>query len=134
MIQAIDKRRLILGLASAAALLFSSFQSPARTESGGRTSVTVLVTDAETGQPIPQARLTFQFREPGSKVKLKLPRSLSYSAKTNLQGRYRFVDIPKGTVHVIATAERHQSLGKDYEVEEDNQVIEVKLKLPQPLL
>jgi hypothetical protein len=35
---------------------------------------------------------------------------------------------------LVVTAERHQSFGKEIEVEEDNQVIEVKLKKPQPLL
>jgi hypothetical protein len=35
---------------------------------------------------------------------------------------------------LIVTAEHHQSYGKEIELEEDNQVIEVKLKKPQPLL
>jgi hypothetical protein len=35
---------------------------------------------------------------------------------------------------LIVTAERHQSFGQDFELEQDNQVIEVKLKKPQPLL
>jgi hypothetical protein len=90
---------------------------------------TVVVKEADTGEAISQARLTLTFRQPG-----KLHRTISYSAKTNAQGRYRFTDIPKGTVHLFVTADHHQSYGKEIELEEDNQVIEIKLKKPQPLL
>jgi hypothetical protein len=99
-----------------------------------RTSVHAVVTEADTGKPINQARLTLRFREPGSKTKLKLPKMISYSAKTNSQGRYKFTDIPKGTILLLVTADRHQSFGKEIELEEDNQVVEVKLRKPQPLL
>jgi len=97
-----------------------------------RTSVQIVVTDAETGQPINQAHLTFQFREPGNKFKLKRSRPTTYTAKTNPQGRYKFLDIPKGTIRLMVTAEHHESFGKDFEIEQDDQVIEIKLKKPQP--
>lgn len=95
------------------------------------TSVTVLVKDAATDQPLPNAHLTLSFKEPR---KLKRDKGLSYSAKTNPQGRYKFVHIPKGTIHLVVTADRHQSFGQDFELEQDDQVVEVKLKKPQPLL
>jgi hypothetical protein len=88
-----------------------------------------VVKEADTGDPISQARLTLTFQQLGGRH-----RTISYGAKTNPQGRYRFTNIPKGTVHLFVTADRHQSFGKEVEVEEDNQVIEVKLKRPQPLL
>ena len=94
-----------------------------------RFSVSVVVKEAESGDPINQARLTLTFQQPG-----KLHRTVSYGAKTNPQGRYRFTNIPKGTVRLFVTADRHQSYGKELELEEDDQVIEVKLKKPQPLL
>jgi hypothetical protein len=92
-------------------------------------ALTVVVKEADTGSPISQARLTLTFQQPG-----RLHRTISYGAKTNAQGRYRFTDIPKGTVRLFVTADRHQSFGKEIELEEDNQVMEVKLKKPQPLL
>jgi len=98
------------------------------------TSVTVLVKDAESGKPVSQAHLTLEFREPGDPAKLKRPKFLSYSAKTNPQGRYRFVNIPKGPVRLIVTAERHQALSKNVQVEQNNAVLEISLKKPQPLL
>jgi hypothetical protein len=113
----------------AAILLYGVVLKPATADSSRETSLTIVVKEADTGDPISQARLTLTFKQQG-----RLHRSISYSAKTNAQGRYRFTNIPKGTVRVLVTAERHQSLGKEIELEEDNQVIEVKLKKPQPLL
>ena len=113
----------------AAILLSCVVFKPATPDSSQETSLTIVVKEADTGDPISQARLTLTFKQQG-----KLHRSISYSAKTNAQGRYRFTNIPKETIRLLVTADRHQSFGKEIEVEEDNQVIEVKLKKPQPLL
>ena len=98
------------------------------------TSVIVMVKDAASQKPIFQARLTLQFRESGSAKKLKLGKMTAYSAKTNVQGRYRFTEIPKGTVRLIVTAEHHQTFSKDFQITKSDQVLEVVLKKPQPLL
>jgi len=98
------------------------------------TNLIVEVKDSETGEPISQARLTLEFEQPGGRGRFGVPKKLVYSAKTNAQGRYKFTDINKGTIHLVVTADRHQSFGKEYELEHDNQVIEVRLKKPQPLL
>ena len=113
----------------AAILLVCGASKPAQQPPIPEFSLTVVVKEADTGDPISQARLTLTFQQPG-----KLHRNISYSAKTSPQGRYRFTNIPKGTVHLFVTADHHQSFGKEIELEEDNQVIEVKLKKPQPLL
>jgi hypothetical protein len=91
-------------------------------------SFNVVVKEAETGEVMSQARLTLTFKSG------KLHRVVSYGAKTNAQGQYRFTNIPKGTVHLFVTAERHQSFGKEFELEQDDQTIEVKLKKPQAQL
>ena len=116
--------------AAALALLAAVASLPLKAAEVSLTSVNILVTDAETGQPIYQAHLTLQFEEQGRKVHVT-PKILSYSAKTNAQGRYRFVDIPKGTIHVMVTAERHQSANKEFQVDRDNPLFEVKLRKPQ---
>jgi hypothetical protein len=103
-------------------------------ESADRANVTVVVKDAETDQPLPNARLTLQFHEEGGLARLKRSKMIAYSAKTNPQGRYKFTRIPKGTVRLLVTADHHQSFGKEFELEKDNEVIEVKLRKPQPLL
>jgi len=91
-------------------------------------SLNVAVKDAETGDAISQASLTLTFKAG------KLHRVVTYGAKTDAQGHYRYTNIPQGTVKLIVTAVRHQSFGKEIELEQDNQSIEVKLKKPQPQL
>jgi len=91
-------------------------------------SFKVIVKEAETGEAVSQARLTLTFKSG------KLHHIVSYGAKTNAQGQYTYTNIPKGTVKLFVTAERHQSFGKEIELEQDNQSIEVKLKKPQPQL
>lgn len=116
-------------LAGAALLFFCGVSRPAQQPPIPVTSLTIVVKDAVTGDPIGQARLTLTFRQPG-----RLHRNISYDAKTNAQGRYRFMNIPKETVRLLVTADHHQSFGKEIDLEEENQVFEVKLKPPQPLL
>jgi len=134
MLQTRGNNQLILGLCFAGLLFLLVFQPPAWGDSPERTSVNVLVKDTASDQPIANARLTLQFREPGGNAPLAQSKKLSFSAKTNPHGRYKFTNIPKGTIHLIVTAERHQTFGRDFELEQDNQLIEVKLKKPQPLL
>lgn len=110
------------------------FKPPATSAESGRSTLHIEVKDAETGKPINQARLTLIFREPRSKFRMKRSQNISYSAKTNALGHYRFTAIPEGTVRLMVTSEGHESFGKDFEIEKDSQVIEVKLKKPQPLL
>jgi hypothetical protein len=107
-------------------------QTPAKDRGIG--SLVVEVKESETGEPISQARLTLQFEEPGDASKVKFPKKFTYSAKTNAQGRYKFTNINKGTIHLYVTMERHQSFGKELQFDKDDQVFEVKLKKPQPLL
>jgi hypothetical protein len=112
----------------AASLVICGLCQPAQQPPTPEFSFNVVVKEAETGDAISQARLTLTFNSG------KLHRQVSYGAKTNAQGRYRFTNIPKGTMHLFVTAEHHQSFGKEIELEEDNQEFEVKLKKPQPQL
>jgi hypothetical protein len=107
---------------------------PARADDAERATVTVLVKEAESDQPVAFARLTLQYREEGSKLKLKRGKTISLSAKTNPQGRYKFTNIPKGTIRLMVIADQRQTFGQEFELEQDNQLIEVKLRKPQPLL
>ena len=95
-------------------------------------SVNVLVKEAETDEPVAFARLTLQYRD--DRGKLKRAKTISLAAKTNLQGRYKFVNIPKGTIRLMVIADRRQTFGQEIELEEDGQLIEVRLRKPQPLL
>lgn len=96
-------------------------------------TLTVVVLDAQTSKPISQARLTLTFRQP-KEGQFGRAKTLSFSAKTDAQGHYRFPYIPPGTVTLMVTDEHHQTFGKQFDVDKDHTTLEVKLKPPQPLL
>ena len=125
-------RRAIFAVAVAWAGLWLAMNG--RADDPELVAVNVLVKDAENDQPVSFARLTLQYQEEGSKIKLKRGKTISLNAKTNLQGRYKFVNVPKGTIRLMVIADRRQTFGQEIEVEQDNQLIEVKLRKPQPLL
>ena len=111
------KRYVRFGIPVAAALCAGLWLAlPARADDPERTGVTVFVKDAETGQPIAFARLTLQYREEGSKLKLKRGKTISLNAKTNPQGRYKFANIPKGTIRLMVIADQRQTFGQEFEL------------------
>jgi uncharacterized GH25 family protein len=93
----------------------------------------VIVDDAETGKPISQARLTLTFVKP-KEGQFGRAKKISYSGKTDPQGRYRFPYIPPGNVVLMVTDEHHQSFGKQFAVDKDHSTLQVTLKPPQPLV
>ncbi len=128
-----SKKQMVLALAIVVAAL-ASFQPTIRAEDEQNVTIHILVTDAETGKPINQARLTLQFEEETRTMMVRHTKPHSFSATTNPQGKYRFTDIPKGTVRLLVTADHHMSWGTSVEIEKDGQQIDVKLKKPQPQL
>jgi Carboxypeptidase regulatory-like domain len=119
------------GLAVAGCLIVAGLVAAAQARAEDETNIHVVVKDAKSGDPIFQAHLTLQFREGG---KLKRDKWISYSAKTDKQGKYVFRHINKGAIRLMVTAPEHQTFGKEYEIEKDNPVIEVSLRKPQPML
>lgn len=117
------------GLALVACLMLPGLFAPASARAAEETNVRVVVKDAASEEPIFQAHLTLQFQEPR---KLKRDKWISFSAKTDKNGRCTFRHIPMGTVRLMVTAERHQSYGKEIEIEAENPIIDVKLRKPQP--
>jgi Carboxypeptidase regulatory-like domain len=115
-------------------LVFAGLSRPAYAQSDETANMLVVVKDSATGEPISQALITLQFKQPGGASRFGKSKKLSYSAKTDAQGRYKFTDINKGPIVLSVTADDHQSYGKQLRLEKDNQVFLVKLKKPQPLI
>jgi len=116
----------LLGLAGGRAL---------RADSPNLITVSVVVTDSQTGQPVNQAHLTLIFQTPKDPNNaLKRSKMISYTSKTDAQGRCRFVNIPEGSVKLMVTEERHQAFGQAFDVNKDHSTLEVRIKPPQPLL
>lgn len=125
----------LCGLVLAASLSGFVGNATLRADSPALITVNVVVTDSQTGQPVNQAHLTLVFqtaRDPNNAF--KHPKTISYTAKTDAQGRCRFVYIPEGTVKLMVTEDRHQAFGQTFEVSKDHSTLEVKMKPPQPLL
>jgi len=116
------------GLATLALAMLALFPRLA-VSANEETTLRVVVTEATDGQPIFQAQLTLQFQIP---QKFRQPKWISYSAKTNKKGEYIFRRVNKGPIHLMVTAEGHQSYGKQSELDKDDSTIEVKLRKPQP--
>ena len=98
------------------------------------TSMTVVVKESDTGQPVSQAHITLQFWAPGGASRFGRPEKIVYNAKTDTQGRCKFLSINKGNIVLTITAPGRQSYGKELRLEKNNQVFLVKLKKPQPLV
>lgn len=97
------------------------------------TNMVVIVKEAATGEPISQARVTLEFTVPREHG-LGGGRKYVYNAKTDMQGGCKLSEINKGKILLTVTAPAHQSFGKEMQLDHDNQVFEVRLKKPQPLL
>ena len=117
-------------------LVFASFSRSAQAQDANSanhepTNVIVNVKEADTGEPVGQAGVTLQFTEP---VPFGHGKKHTYNAKTDSQGRCKLFGINKGTIVLMVTAAHHQSYGKELQLDHDNQVFEVRLKKPQPLI
>jgi len=95
------------------------------------TNVIVNVREADTGEPVSQASVTLQFTAPAA---FGTGKKHTYNAKADAQGRCKLFGINKGTILLMVTAHEHQSYGKELQLDQENQVFEVKLKKPQPLI
>lgn len=112
-----------------AAMAFTAAAQAAPRKHPPVTRVTVLVTDKTTHKPIFQARLTLSFRDPDSHI----GSSLSFSAKTDMQGKYVFSFIPMEPVMLVVTAPDHQTFGQQFNITHAGQTLHVQLNPPQPL-
>jgi len=97
------------------------------------TNMTVIVKESDSGEPISQARVTLEFTVPRGHG-LGGGKKYVYNAKTDTQGRCKLSEINKGKIVLTVTAPAHQSFGKEMQLDHDNQIFEVRLKKPQPLL
>ena len=124
-----------LGSALALSAWAASAHATPSNDSPSYITVTVVVTEADTGKPVNQAHLTLVFETPKKKDNaLSRSKTLAYSAKTNAEGLCKFLFVPEGTVKLMVTEDRHQAFGKEFAVSKDHATLEVKLKPPQPLL
>lgn len=127
----LSKRSSLIRLGMVLAFVIA-FGVPGAFASTQLTTVHVEVKDAQTGKPIYQARLTLRFRQHGGF--LHRSKIISYTSKTDPKGMGAFPVVPLGVVTLMVTAPNHNTFGKEFKITKANQVIEVKLQKPHPVL
>lgn len=93
---------------------------------GGVSSVKVIVLKDDNGKPIRNAAVIFH--PVGGKGKQSKG---GFELKTDNEGKTGFDGIPYGTLRVQVLANGFQTFGEDYEVNQPEQEITVRLKRPQ---
>jgi hypothetical protein len=131
MVETLWKQSRLVRLAMMVAVVFA-FAAPVRLAAARMTTVHVEVKDAQTGDPIYQAHLTLRYRVPGRFM--RRTKIISYTAKTDKEGKGQFPVVPLGTITLMVTAPDHNTFGKEFDITKDNQLIEVKLQKPHEVL
>ena len=93
-----------------------------------KTRLSVKVT-TESGRPIDRAAVIVTFVQ-GRSIKLTKIRK-TWELRTSQEGMARIPEIPQGKIRVQVNAKNYQTFGDIFDVQEDERLIEIKLKPPQ---
>jgi hypothetical protein len=85
----------------------------------------------ESGRPIENASVVIKFRG-GAKVKPNPKFRTEWDVKTSQEGLVKLPSIQKGPILIQIRADNFQTFGRVFEVQEDERVITIPLKPPQP--
>jgi hypothetical protein len=84
------------------------------------------------GKPIERASVILRFVEGRSVAKFGKKIRTEWTTRTNQEGMAKFPSIPKGKVLIQVIAQGYQTFGKEFDITEDTQKIEITLNPPQP--
>jgi hypothetical protein len=82
-------------------------------------------------KPVERASVLVKFVEGRSILKLGKKIRTSWELKTNQDGVANIPPIPQGKILVQVIAKGKQTFGQEFEIEEEEKTIEIKLKPPQ---
>ena len=82
-------------------------------------------------KPVERASVIVEF---GGRSVKKLGKKMitRWELRTNQEGVAKVPELPQGKISVKVIAKGYQTFGKDFEINEDEKTIEVKLNPPQP--
>jgi len=83
------------------------------------------------GKPIDRAAVIVKFVEGRSVVKLGKKNMTQWELRTNQQGLAKIPTVPQGKLRVQVIAKGYQTFGKVFDVNQEEQTIEIKLNPPQ---
>ena|SRR5690242_1631711 len=94
------------------------------------TKLSVQVT-TQGGKPIDRAGVIVRFL--GSRQPLKLGRKTrtTWEVRTNQEGMVTVPPIPQGKIQIQVIAKGYQTFGQNYEINEEEKTVEIKLNPPQ---
>ncbi len=98
---------------------------------GDKTRIQVVVKNLE-GKPVDRASVIIRFVKGRSVAKLGKKMLTSWETRTNQDGVAKVPEMPQGTVLVQVIAKGYQTFGQQYDVDEDDKTIDIKLNPPQP--
>jgi hypothetical protein len=86
----------------------------------------------ERGKPVDRASVIVKFvnGRPLKALGLKKAR-LSWELKSSQEGMAKIPGIPKGKIRIQIIAKNYQTFGEDFDIDEDERVVEIVLKEPQ---
>src|SRR5216683_1390375 len=94
------------------------------------TKLTVQVTAAENDKPVSRASVIVRFKHGRHPIKLK-KMTTSWETKTGENGLVTIPLIPQGQITIQVIAQGRQTFGDVYELDMDEQTINIKLNPPQ---
>jgi Carboxypeptidase regulatory-like domain len=83
------------------------------------------------GNPVERASVIVKFVKGRAKMKLGKKVLTTWETRTNQDGIAKIPPIPQGTIRVQVIAKGYQTFGENFDVDEEQKTIEVKLNPPQ---
>ena len=84
------------------------------------------------GKPIERASVIVRFVRGRSAAKLGRKVRTTWETRSNQDGIAKIPLIPKGKIRIQVIAKGYQTFGQDFQVEEDEKTLEIKMNPPQP--
>jgi uncharacterized GH25 family protein len=94
------------------------------------TRLTILVKNTE-GKPVERASVIVKFIHGHNVLKLGRGTRTEWELQTNQEGRISIPPIPQGAIRVQVIAKNYQTFGDDFDVDQEQQTIDIKLNRPQ---
>lgn len=83
-------------------------------------------------KPVESAGVVVKFVKGRSKTKFGKKIRTEWELRTNQEGKVKIPPIPQGTILIQVIAKGYQTFGENYDVDEEEKTIDIKLNAPQP--
>ena len=95
------------------------------------TTLTISV-KSQSGKPVEYASVIVKFVKGHSVAKLGKKIRKEWELRTNQEGIVKIPPIPQGTILVQIIAKDYQTFGQNFDVDEEQKTLDIRLNAPQP--